>query len=83
MKNYELYEKLTAFCSDGASALCSQNNGVAGLFQDDNPKLIWIHCFTHLINLVLSDLVDECEEIKLIGSDGAKCLKIRLKILKY
>ena len=50
------FGKLVAQTYDGASNMSGCYNGFQALIQSRiNPNIIYIHCFAHTLNLVLSD----------------------------
>ena len=50
------FGKLVAQTYDGASNMSGCYNGLQALIQSRiNPNIIYIHCFAHTLNLILSD----------------------------
>ena len=44
-------------CYDGASTMSGKYHGVQPLLKDEVPKAIYVHCYGHCLNLVLTDAV--------------------------
>lgn len=53
---------------DGAANLSGIHNGLQALIKKDAPQSIHTHCFSHLLNLTLTQAADSCSEaINLFG----------------
>jgi len=53
---------------DGAANLSGIHNGLQALIKKDAPQSIHTHCFSHLLNLTLTQASDSCSEaINLFG----------------
>ena len=65
-------EKLVAQSYDGAAVMGSDLNGVQAKIREDVPEAIFIHCYAHKLNLVLSQAVSvirECNDFfSVLGS---------------
>ena len=53
-----LKEQLIGFCSDGASCMVGQFNGVASLLKAKYPLVKSFHCITHRLELAIKNAVD-------------------------
>ena len=53
-----LLRQLIGFCSDGASCMIGQFQGVAKLFRDKIPHIKSFHCMAHRLELAVKDAVD-------------------------
>ena len=52
-------------CSfDGAANMSGQYNGVQALLRKDNPSLLYVHCYAHTLNLVMTDSTESCKAAK-------------------
>ena len=56
--------KCVSQCYDGAAAMRDQYNGVAKFIKDVNPRAMFVHCRTHLLNLVLVDISKQFKIIR-------------------
>lgn len=53
---------------DGAANLSGIHNGLQSLIKNDAPQSIYTHCFSHLLNLTLTQASNSCSEaINLFG----------------
>ena len=52
-------------CYDGASAMSGAKNGVAKQISADEPRAVYTHCYSHVLNLSVSDCIKQCKVIKL------------------
>ena len=52
-------EKIIFLVSDGASVNSGQNSGLIKLFQEDLPRLSFIWCFSHRLELALKDALND------------------------
>ena len=50
--------KVTGFGSDGASAMSSNKEGVAGKLKTLNPNIISVHCIAHILQLCVSQAAE-------------------------
>jgi hAT family C-terminal dimerisation region len=53
-----LLRQLIGFCSDGASCMTGQFQGVAKLFRDKIPHIKSFHCMAHRLELAVKNAVD-------------------------
>jgi hypothetical protein len=67
LESKDLLNKLTAFGSDGESALRAKN-GVAGKLKDAYPYTVSVHCVAHRLALGSSSLVKGCIELNAINN---------------
>jgi hypothetical protein len=51
------WENLVSVCFDGASTMSGSTVGVQAKFKEKNPKLYFVHCYGHYLNLVLVDSI--------------------------
>ena len=60
IKNFaDCGNKLVAQTYDGAAAMSSELNGVQGKVKSVYPQALFVHCYAHVLNLVLSQSVQE------------------------
>src|SRR5438552_273169 len=52
-----MLHQLIGFCSDGASCMIGQFQGVAKLLRDKNPHIKSFHCMAHRLELAVKDAV--------------------------
>ncbi|KAL4090434.1 hypothetical protein QTP88_025270 [Uroleucon formosanum] len=55
---------LIAQSYDGAASMQGQYSGVRTLVQQQNPRAIYVWCFSHVLNLVVVDTCDSCKETR-------------------
>ena len=48
--------KLVGLGVDGCSTKAGKENGVQKLIRDQYPKVIFFHCSSHCLNLIINDL---------------------------
>jgi len=48
-------ENLRGQCYDGAAKMSGKYKGVQARFLIDQPKAVFVHCFSHSLNLALQD----------------------------
>ena len=53
--------KIRGQCYVGTSAMCGSQRGVTTLIQQEEPRAICIHCYSHVLNLACGDAVKKCE----------------------
>ncbi|GBM70637.1 hypothetical protein AVEN_117347-1 [Araneus ventricosus] len=53
LSNMNCSDKLVAQAYDGASASAGQYAGVQTIIKSTNPEAIFVHCYAHVLNLVL------------------------------
>ena len=51
-------------CYDGASAMSGAKNGVAKKFKEQNPKMLYTHCYGHALNLAVKDTCTKVRSMK-------------------
>lgn len=54
LEEYECMEKVVAQCYDGAAVMASGLNGMQAKIKEKIPQALFIHCYAHILNLVLS-----------------------------
>ncbi len=54
LTEYQCFDKVISQTYDGCSAMSSAENGVNGLIKCIIPECIFVHCYAHKLNLVLS-----------------------------
>ena len=59
-----LFNKVKFLCTDGAKAMSSNKNGVAGKFKEDIPGLLSFHCLCHQEALALKHTYKEFSELQ-------------------
>jgi hypothetical protein len=57
--------KCVAQTYDGASVMSGKNNGVQALFRQEVPQAIYVHCYNHRLNLVISDVCKNIPTVKM------------------
>ena len=53
LQKFNCVEKLVAQTYDGASVMSSELNGVQAKIKENVPKVMFLHCYVHKLNLVL------------------------------
>ena len=53
--------KLRGQCFDDASAMCETRRGLATQILKEEPRAIYVHCYSHSLNLACSDSVKQCK----------------------
>ena len=56
--------KLRGQCYDGASAMSGCKAGVAKLILDEEPRVIYTHCYGHSLNLACNDTIKQCAIVR-------------------
>ena len=51
-------------CYDGASSMSGHKSGVAAVFQIEEPRAVYTHCYRHALSLACSDAVKNCKIMK-------------------
>ncbi|XP_028407182.1 zinc finger MYM-type protein 1-like [Dendronephthya gigantea] len=51
-------------CFDGAANMSGKEKGVAARMKDCSPHAIYVHCYGHLLNLVLQDTMTEVKALR-------------------
>ena len=49
------FSKLAELGCDGASNMTGQRNGLIALLKKEQPSVVVVHCFTHMLELVFKD----------------------------
>jgi len=57
--------KCVAQTYDGASVMRGKNIGVQALFRQEVPQAIYVHCYNHRLNLVISDVCKNISTVKM------------------
>ncbi|KAJ4932044.1 hypothetical protein JOQ06_010477 [Pogonophryne albipinna] len=57
-------DKVVAQCYDGAAVMASGLNGVQAKVKETIPQALFIHCYAHILNLVLSKGASKIRECK-------------------
>ena len=68
LEEYGCTDKLIAQCYDGAPVMASGLNGVQAKVKEKIPDALFIHCYAHVLNLVLSQGVAKIKECKIFLS---------------
>ncbi|XP_015374797.1 PREDICTED: uncharacterized protein LOC107169544 [Diuraphis noxia] len=50
---------------DGASVMSERLNGVQALFREEVPQAIYVHCYNHRLNLIISDVYKNVTNVKI------------------
>ncbi|KAF0747851.1 zinc finger MYM-type protein 1-like, partial [Aphis craccivora] len=58
-------QKCVAQTYDGAAVMSGRLNGVQKLFRDEVPQAIYVHCYNHKLNLVITDICKNISDVKL------------------
>ena len=53
--------KLASICTDGASVMTGEQNGLAGLLRRDSPTILTFHCVCHRLALATVDTSKEAD----------------------
>ncbi|XP_039286744.1 zinc finger MYM-type protein 1-like [Nilaparvata lugens] len=61
-------EKLVAQTYDGASTMAGHLSGVQARIKESHPEALFVHCYAHVLNLVLSQCVSEIPQCKIFFS---------------
>lgn len=68
LKEFGCLEKLIAQTYDGASVMSGHLNGVQAKLKNEVPEALFIHCYSHRLNLVLSQSVSYIKQCKIFFS---------------
>ena len=52
-------EDIVGQCYDGASNMSGKNKGLATRMKECSPKVLYVHCYGHLLNLAIQDTLSE------------------------
>ncbi len=55
---------IIAECFDGAANMRGVHKGLATRMKECSPKAIYVHCYGHLLNLALQDVLTELEPLR-------------------
>lgn len=62
---FDLSNKLLAQTFDGAAVMAGHTGGLRAKVQELYPKAIFVHCFSHKLNLILSQSVSCIKECRI------------------
>ena len=65
LEECECLDKVVAQCYDGAPVMSSGLNGVQAKVKERAPMALFIHCYAHRLNLVLSQGASKLKECKI------------------
>lgn len=68
MTRFNYAEKLIAQTYDGAAVMASELNGLQSKVKGDAPQALFIHCYAHQLNLVLSKSVKDIRQARIFFS---------------
>ena len=51
-------------CFDGASNMSGVREGVAARMKECSPRGVYVHCYAHILNLVLQDTTSDVEPLR-------------------
>lgn len=68
LDKFECGDKLIAQTYDGASTMSGHLTGVQARIKELYPEALFVHCYAHVLNLVLSQRVNEIPECKIFFS---------------
>ena len=57
-------EDIVGQCYDGAANMSGINKGLAARMKKTSPLAIYVHCFSHLLNLAIQDTMTSIEPLK-------------------
>ena len=69
-------------CYDGASNMTGRNKGVVQIMQNEEPRCIFTHCYSHALSLACKDMVRNCDLMATfldITYDAVKLIKLSPK----
>ena len=58
------FSNLQAQCYDGASNMRGQYSGLCTRVQEIEPRALYVHCYAHILNLVLGDACQSITKIR-------------------
>ena len=58
-------KKLRGQCYEGAASMSRYRGGLAVRIQEEEPRVVYTHCYGHALNLACSDALKQC---KLMGN---------------
>lgn len=65
LDSYDCKTKVVAQCYDGAAVMASGINGVQALIKEVIPYALFVHCYAHTLNLVMSQGAAKIKECKI------------------
>lgn len=68
LTEFDCNDKLIAQSYDGAASMAGHINGVQALIKSTHPQALFIHCYAHCLNLVLSKTINNISECKIFFS---------------
>ncbi|KAK9531031.1 hypothetical protein VZT92_010483 [Zoarces viviparus] len=68
LEDHDCLDKVMAQCFDGAAVMASGLNGVQAKVKDKAPLALFIHCYAHQLNLVLTQGVSKLRECRILFS---------------
>ena len=54
-------KQIVACSFDGTANMSGQYSGLQAFLQKDNEKLVYVHCYAHRLNLVLTNGTEKCK----------------------
>ncbi|XP_072382347.1 zinc finger MYM-type protein 1-like [Diabrotica undecimpunctata] len=67
-RKFNLHSKLVAQTYDGASVMSGEVNGLQAKIKSIAPQAMFIHCYAHVFNLVLSNACSSIQQVKVFFS---------------
>ncbi|KAJ4446703.1 hypothetical protein ANN_13400 [Periplaneta americana] len=68
LTEFDSNDKLIAQSYDGAASMAGRINGVQALIKQTHSQALFVHCYAHCLNLVLSNTVNNIKECKIFFS---------------
>ncbi|XP_076836806.1 zinc finger MYM-type protein 1 [Brachyhypopomus gauderio] len=68
LQNYGCVDKVVAQCYDGAAVMASGLNGVQAKVKETIPQALFVHCYAHVLNLVMAQGASKIRECKIFFS---------------
>ncbi|KAJ4447754.1 hypothetical protein ANN_09762 [Periplaneta americana] len=68
LTEFDSNDKLIAQSYDGAASMAGRINGVQALIKQTHSQALFVHCYAHCLNLVLSNTVNNIKECKIVFS---------------
>ena len=69
LTSFNIKEKLVAQTYDGAAVMAAESNGLKTKVQEISPRALFVHCFSHVLNLVLSQSAMNVKECSIFFSN--------------
>ena len=69
LEEFDCMDKVVAQCYDGAAVMSSGKNGVQAKVKEKCPQALFIHCYAHKLNLVLTQGSSKLRECKIFFSN--------------